>query len=419
MLPKSALFWLAFSLLASAWGCGGDDSGVDPDLPSSPVLWERRFGGPFEDTARGIDVVSSNEIYMVMDEGRGPIDRDLLVSRLDGGGAVLWETRWGQEFAERANAVESDGLLVYVVGSTQRALGIGSADAFVAAFDAQSGELRWETIWDGGDGQDELHGLALAPEGIFAAGWSAQDFGGHDVLLQRLEYDGDLVWSQLSGGALNDEALAAPVVEGGLVYVAGRAAVDDNGNGGDALLAAFDRSGGSLVWTVTSDANRSDAVLGLTTDGFALYMVGMRRPPNRSGRVVLWSFDLAGRQIWRTEWGGPGDEAARGIALDPRSPGLLVAGTRSGPGTQSYDLALLRVTLAGEVVDSLLYGAARSDVGNAIDADIGGVFVAGETTSLSAGGSDGWALRVDTGPWSPAPVDSAARGLCYPAPIVE
>lgn len=291
-------------------------------------------------------------------------DWDAVLVHLDADGNRRWATYFGGDDVEQPTdlAVTAAGS-VYLVGSTRSAAQIaadgahkncidGGLDGFLVAFGAH-GERLWST-YVGGDGEDELHAVAVDEHGaVYVCGATTSDYGvaiGDDVhqdhragqrdaFLASFDADGDLRWSTYFGGAGEDACLGLAVRDG-RVYVTGRttshdhvaspgAFQPDHRGDEDGFVAAFDRDG-ARVWStyVGGDGrdrgeslavDRCGDVYAAGTTGSSRALAdgqGFQRSPGGGDDLFLVRFTSAGERVWGTYYGGEADEAGADLALD-------------------------------------------------------------------------------------------------------
>jgi hypothetical protein len=168
---------------------------------------------------------------------------DIFVARYTSAGNLVWARQAGGtgNDAARAVAVDASGE-IYLTGSfsttatfsspgvTQQASSAGRADVFVARY-GPNGDLRWATR-GGGTENDVGIGLALdANSNSYITGsFNTQaSFGGQtltgagsQILLAKLNRDGQFQQTVQAGGAGVDEGRGIAVAPNGTVYITGR-----------------------------------------------------------------------------------------------------------------------------------------------------------------------------------------------------
>ncbi len=109
----------------------------------------------------------------------------------------------------------------------------------------------------------------------------------------------------------------------------------------------------------------------------------------------LHGTDATGQPLWSYAYGGAKEEVLRGIA--PSGDGVLAVGSTTTIGAGGVDGWIVRVNGGGVLVKAAAVGGTGDDVFNAVTEVAGGGFLAaGSSTSAGGGGKDGWLVRLDS-----------------------
>lgn len=224
------------------------------------VQWENRYTSAAIGTARGVDVDTLGNIYVVGEfEGSVKFDgvanemsvgggRDIFMLKLDGAGQYLWHKRFG-------------------VNNNQVA-----ADVAVDA-----------------DGSPHITGFAT--NDAFSFGGASLDPDGADVFIAKFDTAGNHVWSQMFGNAGAQFGRAVEITKDGDLILAG---VSDNntnlggsqipkGGGRDVFVARYTKDKGMHVWSKLYGLDGDQFIRGTTiaNDGNLLITGGF-------GGNILW-----------------------------------------------------------------------------------------------------------------------------------
>jgi len=300
--------------------------------------------------------------------------------------ALRWSTYIGGQADQTISslAVAPDGS-VYVAGHTLAAdyptvFGAyqvqysGGLEAFVSKLSADGSQLLASTFLAGA-GDDRIVGLGLDPSGavVVAGDTTSSDFpstagsfdtsfgGVSDLFAARLSADlATLEWSSFVGGSARDAAGSAAVRADGAAVIVGAT----RGAGFPTTAGAFDTSynGGNFAG-----------------DAFAL------------------EFDPSGASLrWSTFLGGPGEESAERVTLDP-SGSVSLAGYAYSPGfpttpgayDRSFDGAdepfVARLSSNGQnLLFASFFGGARTDtIETLLTRADGALLIGGATDDIS------------------------------------
>ena len=229
---------------------------------------------------------------------------------------------------------ESGTNYIYVTGSGQ-VNGANGGRLYLTKIDT-NGTVQW-TRDDSGSMLNNAYsigrGLAALNGNIYVAGYNGDS--GNKAALRKYDSSGNLLWSRtVSAGAYN-----AVTAFNGFIFAAGTVGSGTNAN---ALIDKWDESG-TLVWSRQFDRNNAEDILyGITGLGGRLYAVGSTRGNTAGGADVLL------------------------LEFEPDQ---------------------------GTIINTVLYGGASDDIGNAIATDGTDLYIAGESRSYGGGGNDIMLLR--------------------------
>ena len=349
---------------------GGSDIFVMKLNSSGELLWNTFFGSPEEDVGKGIAVDDSGNVY-ITGESRAtwgsPLHRytggsDIVVFKLNSSGQLQWNTFYGSSYDDWGSGIAVDWTgSPYVTGVSKDSWGsplhghsgdAGMDDIAVLKLN-NSGHLQWNTFY-GCSSYDEVGGIAVDGNGnVYVAGRSYASWGfpihdytgGIDMVVLKLDADGQLLWNTFQGSPDSDYANSVTVSQGGNVYVTG----NSHGTWGSPIHAY---SAGS--WDIT--------VFKLTSSG-----------------------DLE----WNTFLGSSGIDHGKSIAIIDEIGLVYVAGTSYatwGSPTHaysgSYDMILLGLTDSGDLQWNAFYGSSSGDqaLGIAVNGEKN-IYVTGDSSA--------------------------------------
>jgi hypothetical protein len=160
-----------------------------------------------------------------------------------------WSTSWGKAGFEFFHAVAIyDNQYVYCAGGTQ-SYGAGHTDALLVKYDI-NGALLWARSW-GGSAYDGIFDIDTVGDGSVVAVGNTRSFGegDSDIIIQRWDPDGNLMWASCWGGSGADNGNAIDYTMDGLdeeIYVTGMS-TGAGGGGADGVLLNFEPNG-ALDW---------------------------------------------------------------------------------------------------------------------------------------------------------------------------
>lgn len=175
-----------------------------------------------------------------------------------------------------------------------------------------------------------------------------------------------------------------------------------------ATLAAADSPPG-VAWTDQFGSPGEDWGRGLAVDGSGVYVVGHTGGalPGQSsfGGSDAWirRYDLDGSEVWTRQFGSPGEDWGRAVAVD--GSGVYVTGNTDGAlagqtNAGSFDAWIRKYDLDGNEVWTRQFGTTGGEWSHGVAVNGGGVYLIGHTEGAfpgraNAGGTDVWVRRYD------------------------
>ncbi|QDU78366.1 FG-GAP repeat protein [Polystyrenella longa] len=284
-------------------------------------LWSRSFGGSSYETVSGMQATPDDGVVLTgsfrgtVDFAPGPDTHEIVstnngvdtyILKLDSSGQFEWVRTLGSSSYEQSYDLTVDsasniyvtgrfdgdsGPLTFNYGSIPYSLtGFGGSDAYVIKLDSQ-GQFQWgKTL--GGSGRDEGEGIAIDSFGnVFTTGFfeGTADFdpgtgtfdlssnGGRDVFINKLNNNGEFVWTRTLGTTSSEEVIGIEVDSSGNVVLLGKfeGTVDfDPGAGtsnstslgGTDIFVLKLNASGNHIWSQTYGSDRADHATGLEVD---------------------------------------------------------------------------------------------------------------------------------------------------------
>jgi hypothetical protein len=402
MMRRSTTVCILFLLLA---GLSPAEGAMDP-------LWYQVRGGANTDESWWADIDSAGNIYWATHQTvPGPL-ADIILYKLAPDGTELWSRRWGDPWNEQAYVVTVADSLVLVGGTKWTGIWTASCDMALACWSTE-GDSLWDLTWDGGFGYEELDGLVVDGDTIYASGWTTGETSSNDLAVLKLDRHGRLINSRIWGTPNWDEANGQIVVGEQRVYVAGRYNAPSELAGGDAVLVAFDKHTLGYAWHRVWGGNDFDDAFGMIGDGEHLYVVGLTLSFGGS-HIFLLKYDLNGTLLWDDIWGGTGAESSRSLAVTGEGD-ILVAGKTTAYGQGKHDIVLLRYTSDDSLLWFQTWGGPEIETAHGIVIDGQHAYIAGETHSFGQGKNDALLIKASIeGQFPATAVDQENRSSVRP-----
>jgi len=346
------------------------------------ILWHTMLGGSADDLGLGIDITSSDEILVTGTSYStsvvGPALQhvmsggcDWYVAKLNGNGAILWQTMVGGSSWEQPSGgikETSDGGFIlsgYSWSSDPWGPSLvqafqGDRDIYVVKM-TSSGGIEWQTMLGSSGFEIGLSVAEMNDGGFIAAGRKTDSnpvagppllqgyHGSEDSYIIKLNSTGHIVWQTLLGGSgidlpMQQQDAIFATDDGGCIIlnysdsssVDGPALLKSHNGMRDAYIVKLNSSG-TIQWQTMFGGSDNDYFYSCIEDlNGNLILCGLTLSTDLSGPVPIegnhgnydvWlgAMDFSGNLIWQTMHGGLGNDAAYGLIQDKDS-NLVVGG---------------------------------------------------------------------------------------------
>lgn len=186
----------------TSFGAEGDDVYVLKTDSLGNVIWQKTYGGKYNDVAYCINE-TSDKGYIIAGGTRsfGSGGNDMYLLKTDSWGNLIWQKTFGGSLDDRAMSVMETFDGGFFIAGESNSYGAGGADIYLVKTDG-SGNLLWQKTYGGP--ADELIGWAnRTKDGGFII---AADTGGYsnnvwsedrDIYLIQVDDIGDLIWQKI------------------------------------------------------------------------------------------------------------------------------------------------------------------------------------------------------------------------------
>jgi hypothetical protein len=360
-------------------GCSLNSAGIHDIFvakydPAGNVIWAKRAGGPGGDKGYSLTLDGSGNIFVTGEfEETAEFDgiqvsttaaNNLFIAKYDGAGNVLWvKTVETHSNSSRGYAINCDA----------------SGNVYI------SGTFEDKAYFDGN--------------------YLFDTEGETDIILLKLDTDGNFIWAKNMGGSDSDKGYGIEI-EGGDLYMTGyftddadfSPSVSLNGNGAnDFFIAKFDLSG-NLIWAQNGGGNDDDKGYSVTVNSNGNIVCTGEFRDNASfgnstlssyghGDMFVVAYDNMGNKIWVVQGGGVGEDLGRHIKHD-NAGNLYVGGNYAGTSTYgslqingfgSGDASLISYDANGNTLFAKGYGSSQNDCGRSVAVDVNNnIYFSGE-----------------------------------------
>jgi len=325
--------------------------------------------------------------------------------------------------AKGRSASQSTTLHV-IAGAGAPAAGAGATTAPAAAPAPGSSDAapEWARTL-ASDAADTVTGVATDPDGdAVVVGFTAGSLeggassGANDAFVAKLDPDGKTLWLRQVGGSADDRAMGVALAPDGGVYVTGQTSGNVPGGSssgaGDAFLVKFDANG-ERQWVRQFGTSGADVAAGVAVGPTGNVFVAGDTNGTFTGNgyaggdrdAYVAKFDASGDLVWIRQFGSPGDDRGRGVAVDQGGNVVVTGFTRgamptNAPGGEA-DAYLAKFDGNGQRVWLRQLGGEQADFAYAVAiAGASDIVVTGDSYGTLPGGRftgiiDGFAARYD------------------------
>lgn len=293
----------------------------------------------------------------------------------------------------RSITVDHDNSVVVSGDSLMYNFPVGNNNnIYTMKYEPISGQKQWGVSFDGPASDDDRATAVAVTPALDGSGYTVVGYGkntdwDNDLYVLRYDEDGAQVWAAtpFDGGVLGDDVPTAVGFDVfGDVYVAGYT----QGSGNlDMVLLRYSAADGSLIWSATYNGvgDGDDFANSVAVGYSAVFVSGGSRNAAGNDDFYTIKYDLAGgAPVWERAWDGSasGDDEAVGVAVDPISGHVVVAGT-SVASDGNHDFSAVRYDPDGNVLWEKTVARPDDDdhAKTAVMNPSGHTYIAGETNS--------------------------------------
>jgi len=361
----------------------------------SVAAWAKTYGGTGYDGATSIQYTSDGGYIVSGGTSSFGVYDNGWVLKLDDAGDVIWQKTYGGASGDRTYYIQqtSDGRYI-AVGETA-SFGAGSSDLWVLKLD-DAGNVEWQKTY-GGSALDAGYRIQQTSDGGYIVAGVAGSFGAGslDFWVLKLDGVGNVEWQKTYGGPGYEFMHSfQQTSDGG--YIAAGQTLSFGAGLSDLWVLKLDDAG-NVEWQKTYGGSAIDVAYSFQQTSDGGYMVVGHTSSFGAGDFDLWvlKLDSAGDVVWQKTYGGSAGDYGWYIKRTFDS-GYIVVGTTYSFGAGDSDLWVLKLDSAGDVVWQKTYGGPTREYWhtNIQQRSDGSYLVAGHTYSFGAGSADLWVLKL-------------------------
>ncbi|MCP4123201.1 MAG: hypothetical protein GY751_15715 [Bacteroidetes bacterium] len=377
---------------------------VTVSISANPWQGTQQYGRSYNQQVQHMAIDSEGSLYLAgtttrqINDTEFAVDDDMLLVKYDYTGTRKWIRILGTENSDRAHGLAIDkNDNIYIIGSTagnfDGNINDGNNTAFLLKYNS-SGDKLLSRLHDGA-----ASAIAIDNNGyLYITGGSdsvdGQPYAGNgDLILEKLDAEGNKIWTRLMGSSESDYGTALTIDSIGNIYVMGSTwgSPDGKTNQGeiDLLLVKYSSSGDKL-WTELTGTDKQDIGSHVTLDSSGSICIGGSTEGSFTAdsnpgvsALLLVKYNANGErtllrtlgQTISTHYG------AKGITTD-RDNNIYLTGRTNYLVCRPGDLEvyLAKYTESGEMEWLRKWGSGNNDYGTAVAADRSGlIYVSGST----------------------------------------
>jgi hypothetical protein len=191
------------------------------EYAQAQVRFARTYGGTNYDFASSVQQTSDGGYIMAgYTESFGAGNNDIFLINTDANGDVQWAKTYGGTGEDRVFSVQQTSDGGYIVAGWTRSFGAGGDDIILIKTDA-NGNIIWARTY-GGTNDDRASSVQQTSDGGYiVAGWTRSFGSGGDILLIKMDANGNVIWAKTFGGTDHDYAHSVQQTSDGGYIVAG------------------------------------------------------------------------------------------------------------------------------------------------------------------------------------------------------
>ena len=318
---------------------------------------------------------------------------DIWIFQLNSTGGLEWQKTYGGARNEEPRSIQQTSDGGFIVTGPTNSFGSGANDVWVLKLESD-GDIEWEKTY-GGAKADVSHAIEQTDDGGYIVAGHTKSFGsgGQDYFVFKLDSTGAIEWEKAYGGSGNDVIRFVNQTSDGGYIAAGF--THSFGSRGDIMVIKLD-SEGNMEWDRRFGGNKFEepSTVLEVADGFII----LEQTASFSGSTDGWIFkvDSTGEIDWQKRVGGGGFDELSSAQATPDG-GFIVAGETRSFGISAEDFWVIKFDSDANIEWEKRYGGSKIEEAEsiAIAAD-GGYIVAGITKTFGSGLRDIWLVKLDS-----------------------
>lgn len=328
------------------------------------------------------------DIYVIGHTSSFGRDQDIIISRYNTEGELVWEETWGTSEFDRAYRAYSFNGSIYIAGIT----GDYNKDSLLLKCNS-NGQIEWERTWDG-DNDEWGHGITIYQNFIYIIG-NTNIRGWHsEIFLLKYDLEGNLIWDK-SWQSQNMKFGHKMIVHDGYLYALGKFSQYSASNRSEYLLK-YDLDG-NPIWNQSWGVGDYgvEEFRGLVGYKGGIYVVGSKSiDDNRL--LYIKKFNPQGNILWEKTWVRVHNSRNYGMGVCEWDGYLYVVGKTTMDNIEDTNVVLLKYDTKGNLIWSKLWGEKGIDRVIDIICIDGFIYLLGSSETSDPPSFNVFIMKVDT-----------------------
>lgn len=323
--------------------------------PDGEMLWSKAIGGKKADVGNKVKQTSDGGYVIVGNTSSFKAQRkDIYVVKLNQDGVIQWSAIYGGKNVEYGFDIEQTSDDGYILTGETNSFDVEDHDILVLKLNSQ-GSLEWGHTY--GDHKIEFGQAIHETEGGYVLVGETNSFaeadtvensdegGINDIILMKLDYEGEVIWSNLYGGK-DDDYVTDMIVDGDNgIFILGN--TYSYGSGArDGLIIRTDNEG-TLIQSKTLGNEGDEQLQSIHKVGDDGFIIGGFSNSHNDGLkkedALIIRLTEKGTFRWSKTFGGAEDDLCLGAFVNQSHELFVAGGTNSFNKLTEQDMYVLKV----------------------------------------------------------------------------
>lgn len=229
-----------------------------------------------------------------------------------------------------------------------------------------AGQSSWQRTF-GGPGIDYARDVVVDEDGSFliVGGTSSYGAGKFDVLLLKVNQNGEVIFYATFGGREDDWAVSIAKTSDGFIIAGSTRSFGAGGS--DIYVVKVDKKG-NRIWEKTFGGTGDEFAYAVVAVENGFIVAGSTKSiPGKDRQAYLIRLDSQGNVLWQRDYGGEKEESF--FSITPTSDGFLAVGQSGTPGhidssgewVAEYDAYVVKMDRNGQILREEFPGGPYED----------------------------------------------------------